>query len=294
MALLKFLGVNGGSSDSHTNAFFFPDPETLVFLDLSLRNFRKARRILTENKARLKRVIVLLTHLHPDHASGVIMLAYAVRHELKDATLEVITDVSLGDDVAKLFDAEGGRISYIEEEDGKLYPDKIYELYMLRMLGEGTRFHLFTHSNGTLVPPQGGDVDKLIPRWFFRAIPTEHAPRLEGATGFELEVEKTRIIYSGDTSTFAPFFRAVEAAAEEDAEKIELYVECSTTKLPVHLFLPEIKSELLELLIAAPNLDIIFMHYDNRYKVAKEVIALNLAVDAKDNPRVFLAENFLF
>ena len=286
---LKFLGVNGGSSESHTNAFFFPDPETLVFLDLSLLNFAKARQILESRRGVLKRVIALVTHLHPDHASGIVMLGYNVRHVLENVTLEVITDVSFGIDAMVHFDTEGGKAIYDEERDRF---DEIYRLYALRNCF-GTRHRIFVGQFGELQET----IDDVfsLPTWFFRVIPTDHAPRLSGATGFEFELDGKRIVYSGDTRESEPFFKAVREAYDEDPEMpIELYLEVSSTKWPVHLYLPDIKQSLIELLLDVPTAKVILMHYDNRYAIAKEVLIANRIMDAIDNPRIFLAEDNLF
>lgn len=238
---LRFLGARNGSSTSHTNAFFMPDSETLVLIDLSLLNVQKAQRIIQRYRDRLTRVIICLTHTHADHVSGVSMLAYVVEHLLSEVRLEIIADSRVLLAARSILDAEGAK-----EADGIV----VYRAPDIKKFA--------------------WDGQEPIPanyHWFGRAIPTEHDRNLLAATGFLFRVNGKAVVYSGDTNTLEPFEHQVWAIAEEETDHrktpIELYLEVQNKKWPAHLYFPEIQPRVEEMLREIPQLNVIFMHYDN-------------------------------
>ena len=70
---LHFLGTGDAFSRHPNNAYFRPDEDTLVFIDLDARNFMRAKREIERKLP--KRIYVLITHMHNDHVSGIPTLA---------------------------------------------------------------------------------------------------------------------------------------------------------------------------------------------------------------------------
>lgn len=69
MQSLKFLGNGSGFTFGHTNAFFETENK-IVLIDISMVNLEKFLSI----KPYLKDTYVVITHMHPDHVSGLAML----------------------------------------------------------------------------------------------------------------------------------------------------------------------------------------------------------------------------
>ena len=79
---LHFLGTGDAFSRHPNNAYFRPDEDTLVFIDLDARNFMRAKREI-ERKVP-KRIYVLITHMHNDHVSGIPTLAEWLKYRCSD------------------------------------------------------------------------------------------------------------------------------------------------------------------------------------------------------------------
>ena len=255
---LKFLGTMNGNSQSHTNAFFMIDEETLVFVDMSLLNMHKAIALIEAYRDTLKSVVLCLTHTHADHVSGASTLAHAVEYLLNGTKLEVIGPRNVLVAARQILCAEGAR-------------DGLVDYYAL---------------NGARL----GDWQKPIPPkydWLFTAIPTTHDERLMGAAGYMLRLNGKVVIYTGDTNTLEPFAKQVRAATDEYADRpIELYVEAQVEKRSTHLCITELIAPLTQLLCETKELKVILMHYDNRDMMVQECAAFPEDV----RQRIYIAE----
>ena len=66
---INFLGNGSGFTNSHTNAYFEKEDD-LVLIDLSMINYGK---IMDFPLSKYKNILILITHMHPDHVSWVGM-----------------------------------------------------------------------------------------------------------------------------------------------------------------------------------------------------------------------------
>ncbi|MBQ6130350.1 hypothetical protein IJI72_01510 [Candidatus Saccharibacteria bacterium] len=246
---LSFFGAMGGSSESHTNAYFMPDDETLVFVDISLVHVWKARRLLETLQQQLKRVCLCITHAHLDHISGVTRLAYLVRYVCPELRLVIYSEGSVSTAVKDILMMTGG---------GKMFPE-----------------------NGRGVYEFGNAYATDRPEWLRAVIRTQHAPQLpSGAVGFEFALkeksgERKVLIYSGDTAVLAPF--AEQLRTHDPNEELELYLDVSTVeKKGLHLCWNEaLKAELTQLLEEYPKLIIGLMHYDDWLTLKGKTLKMN-------------------
>ena len=91
--------------------------------------------------------------------------------------------------------------------------------------------------------------------WFGSAIPTAHSPQLEGKCfGYRLNIGGKNVIYTGDTSTLAPFKPFL-------TQNCELYVDVSINYGMIHLKLEDALPELVE--FAEKGVQVYLMHLDN-------------------------------
>ncbi len=112
-------------------------------------------------------------------------------------------------------------------------------------------------------------------------IPTEHTPQLSGRCfGYLLREGSQDIIYTGDTATLSPFIPYLDQAAA-------LYTEVSTHRSPVHLYLEDVKAELIK--VAEAGTPVYLMHLDDEVTVSEQIknTPLQLAglYESKENPR---------
>lgn len=134
---LNFFGNGSGFSNSHTNSYFIKD-DTLYIIDCSLLNLEK---IMQLNPQEYKRCVVILTHLHDDHASGLGLfiqkmfyvynkkiLLYAPENVLNDINLILdltgVPDtlyVSIKQDELNLNSFQPIKTIHAPELDGKCY-----------------------------------------------------------------------------------------------------------------------------------------------------------------------------
>lgn len=68
---LTFLGNESGFGVHHTNAHFYDDGN-LVFIDLSMSNIEKAKKLISTVS---KNIYIVITHMHDDHFSGVTLFS---------------------------------------------------------------------------------------------------------------------------------------------------------------------------------------------------------------------------
>lgn len=307
---LKFLGTMNGGSESHTNAYYLPDPETIVFFDLSLLNAYRAERII-RTRPGLTKFYNLITHTHCDHASGVELFAYGVKMFFPGHLTNVITDESIAAEVKLHLDTGGMR---------KMDGDESYKLLMWkrrRMIqacdgsceewetigpnesvpGEQVRAELvkvtgFTNNRILNVKDlKSCELDYCPvkkPDWFIGTIPTTHGRRLTGASGFMVSAKEKLIIYSGDTETIEPFVECTERMLTARRQMpTELYLDVTTVQSRRHPYFPDVAKRLTELVQTYPGLEIVLMHYNDRALLREMVRSL---MPGLSGTRVFLAE----
>ncbi len=285
---LKFLGTMNGFSQSHTNAYFFPDSETLAFLDLSLYNFEKAKRLVDRNADRLKRVILFLTHTHDDHISGVPRLAFHVRHKIPGVKLEVLTSTLLIQDAYRICFGMGARplVGSNGELDDVIriygqalnkailsrWSDQVEFLVDQNLLDERSRF--------------------VIPDWFVKTVPTTHSPRLLGSCGFVFRLNEKAVIYTGDTNASEHFYEQAERFVTENIDMkpipTELYIDMETIETGVHLYWEKEKKNLERLLRRTNHLKVVLMHCNDCEVMVDEALTMNLRLGGE--PKLFVAE----
>ncbi|MBR2587383.1 hypothetical protein IKE71_03380 [Candidatus Saccharibacteria bacterium] len=254
---LRFFGTMNGESESHTNAVFFPDPNTIVFIDSSMLNVYRQRSLIKNSL--IKSVYCCITHTHDDHASGAGRLAWCTHHLQPGHELTFLVDATVKNDLIGKLTREG--VIEKSTDEGPIYNLMEYVHY--------GKAWVFNDRYGNCNPRL------LKPDWFIGTIPTDHTPRLNGATGFAFKVDGKLIIYSGDTNTIAPFVRFIERTtgqANYDAETpIELYLDVEVRESTSHLQFAKVKAELAKLLAKYPTMRIILMHYEHYTKLAYEV-----------------------
>lgn len=169
---LHFLGTGDAFSRHPNNAYFRPDEDTLVFIDLDARNFMRAKREIERKIPR--RIFVLITHMHNDHVSGIPTLAEWLRYKCADYSDSL----------------------YI------CAPEKIL-VYMAKELFE---YRNLTDDMVTFVTVES--MCREEKSWLISAIPTLHVEgHFEGLCyGYLLSIGFLRVLYSGDTKTLDPFF----------------------------------------------------------------------------------------
>lgn len=257
---LKFLGTGPGSGVDHTNAWFMPDPETLVFVDMSIVHMNKVHEMLAALKHQVKQVCLCVTHCHPDHISGVTNLTFLVRHYFPDTVLEIYTETSVQSSLERILYATGaGRPGLHHGVDG---------YYRFK--------HTFTSSR---------------PYWLRQVIRTKHAPNLPGgAVGFVFQTGGVFAIYSGDTCDPTPFFEA-ETLVDYPFITTELYLDIATSdRNGLHrVWDHALERELANLLRQRPKLSIVFMHYSNRGALAKKIRECR-RFTPEMRERIFIAE----
>lgn len=224
--MLQFFG-RGSAFDDEQNSAFFSDGDDVILVDCPMSSFHKLRKMniehLTDSR-NIRIIIILVTHTHGDHVSGIatlIQFAYYVWH------------------VPVVVAAPNAEV----KEDLR---------YLIRRLEgcDDIAYHLTT-----------ADRLKL---WVKDVIPTTHAPGLAGRCfGYHLLVDDNNVIYTGDTNTFEPYIPYI-------SEGSTLYVEVSSRKSPVHLYLPDILDDLIDL--TEKGIDVYLMHLDNEAAI-NEMIA---------------------
>ncbi len=273
---LKFFGVMNGYSESHTNAFFFPDPETIVLIDLSALNMHKASRLL-ENCPNLKHIYACVTHNHYDHVQGLEMIAFSIRAFFPGILLTLIVDESIREETVAHLDTGGLKtiINHAGEED------KVYELYSFDQYG--TAYSFYSKDGKALQ-------QMLKPNWFVRTLPTTHSPRLKGSSGFAFMIHEKLVVFSGDTNQLGPYVAFLndmfDHQDDRDNAQIEFYLDVTTRKNEFHLNFMDVCDELTKLLSSYPKAKIILMHYDDPVLLERQV---ERAMPGMLNNRVYLA-----
>ena len=163
--VLKFLGNGSGFSDEHTSAYFDTYNSELVIIDCSMLNVQKLKK--ATNLFCYDKFVVLVTHTHGDHCSGLGLWTQYVHFTLQKEITIIAPSNKVKENIEYL-------LNKIEGCDSSWY---------------------------TLIT-----ADEVYKPWFGAAILTEHSPQLAGKCfGYRLNIDGKNVIYTGDTSTLRPF-----------------------------------------------------------------------------------------
>lgn len=183
--MLSFLGRGSAFTDKHNSAYFI-DNKTLVLIDCPMSAFVDIKNSCLDA---IDDIVVLVTHTHSDHISGIPMLIdYCHFVDKKNVTVVAPSD-----------EVKTDLLYYIKVIDG--CDDSWY----------------------TLV-----NESEVSYPWLVGVIPTTHAPGLAGKCfGYELLIGGKTIIYTGDTATLKPFISRVNNGAlytEVSSHKSDVHI----------------------------------------------------------------------
>ena len=251
--ILHFLGNEGAFGETHTNAFFYYDRETVVIIDLSLLNLKKAERLISDE---IKRVFIINTHMHDDHFSG-IPTFFHWNYYVAKKEIFVINALPLYDD-------------FVSEMKIKGVTEKQYNLISFKSdLSDYKVSGNITSNSTTYI----SGIISIIRSFLVEIIPTEHVPDLKGKCfGFHLMYDNKDVFYTGDTNSLKPFF-------DRMGHGCELYTEMACIKTGVHLFWEEHKEELIKI---SEKCSIFLMHVDDNEKLLKEIDGTQIKVVTLD------------
>ena len=276
---LKFFGTMNGASGSHTNAFFCPDDETIVFLDMSLLNVYAADDLI-RMMPNLRHYYMCITHNHYDHVSGIDKLAFDVRLYSPGSSLTIIVDERIREETVMHLET-GGLRSLPGHYGGEVYELLSFDSY---------------RSAYTFRDKNGKPISRMVsPEWFVKTIPTSHSLRLSGASGFALNVDGSLIIYSGDTSQLSPYVEFLRDKISDEQRNarndppIEFYLDIMARKGELHLSFSEVAEDLKCLLTSYPTMKLILMHYDEVGKLKQLIEKL---MPASQGWPVYIAKPF--
>lgn len=167
--MLRFLG-RGSAFSNENNCAFFVEEKTLVLLDCPMSAFAKLKE---KNLAAYDRIVVLVTHTHGDHSSGIGMLVDYCYFVAKTPITVVVPCEAVCSDIRFLLrNLEGCN-------------DAWYELLLAEDIHE---------------------------TWFRKAVPTTHSEELAGKCfGYVLSVKGQNVVYTGDSNTIDPFLPYLQA-----------------------------------------------------------------------------------
>lgn len=169
-------------------------------------------------------IYVLITHTHGDHVGGLGLFVQYVYFTLKKKVTIVAPSAMVAADIRTLLMIEGNDSSW---------------------------FNLITVENLKDKP------------WFCRAIRTKHSPELDKKCfGYQLVVDKEKVIYTGDTSTLEPFLPYISKGTL-------LYVDTSVYYGMIHLKLEDMLGDLIEL--TKGGVKVYLMHLDDDFEAEKRI-----------------------
>lgn len=155
MQSLKFLGTGSGFTFNHTNAYFETATD-FVLLDISMMNLEKLLLL----KPYEKETYVLITHMHPDHVSGLAMLIQWYFYKFDKKLIILSPSIDIYCDIYQFLFIQG-----VQKD--------IYEIKLTE------------------------DIKK---EWFVSKIQTNHAPELNSCWSYMLRINGKIIFYTGDTN----------------------------------------------------------------------------------------------
>ena len=207
--MLTFFG-RGNAFSEYNNSAYFMNGDELVLIDFPMSSFYKLRLMLERERISAARCTVLVTHTHGDHVGGIpTLIQYA--YYVIHRRVDVIAP---SDEVAE-------------------------DLRCLIARIEGCAADAYT-----IMTAKEAKRD-----WLLGTIPTKHAPELEGRCfGYLLDVDGSRVVYTGDTAVIEPFLPYLE-------DGVKLYADVSLRSTPVHLHLDELRKA-----VSGRNIEVYLMH----------------------------------
>lgn len=167
-------------------------------------------------------ITVLVTHTHSDHVSGIPMLIHYAYFVLHIPVTVVVPNEAVRKEMLFLIDCMDG-----------CAPDA---------------YSLLTCT-------------EFSADWLMAAIPTVHAPRLQGKCfGYHLCIDGQNVVYTGDTATLEPFLPLLR-------EGSYLYTEAAQYQSRVHLYIKHILPLLKKL--RAEGVHIYLMHLDDEFAMTQ-------------------------
>lgn len=237
---VNFFGTGSGFTSSHTNAYFFKD-KNIVLIDLSMQHVEKAVNLVKKTKP--EDVYLILTHMHPDHVSGIVMFAQHLFYTM-GMNLKIIVPNELYKDIIKILEIEGAERSmcYVIP----IHRDKETAIRMPLSVRE--KYKIFISS------------------WLLDIIDTDHAPELYGKCfGYRFCIDDSYIIYTGDTCSLENFMPYIKW---KNCSHTEFYVDCSLHYGKVHLKWENIKDQLKNM--ADSGIKVYLMHMDDEEEMKKQ------------------------
>lgn len=166
----------------------------------------------------LKQITVLVTHTHSDHVGGIPMLIHFAKFVLGITVTVVVPNDTVREEMLFLIDRMDG-----------CAPDA---------------YTLVTCAD-------------FAAEWFIAAIPTVHAPQLQGkCVGYHLRIDGQDVIYTGDTATLEPFLPLLHTGAY-------LYTEAAQHPSGVHLHITKMLPQLKK--FSKEGVHVYLMHLDDEY-----------------------------
>lgn len=166
--------------------------------------------------SKYKEIYVLITHTHGDHICGLGLFVQYAYFVFKKHIVIGTPSRAVAADIETVLTIEGNDTSWYELITGEELKEK---------------------------------------EWFIDCVLTQHSPQLEGKCfGYNLVVDNTNVVYTGDTSTLKPFLPYLTDCSE-------LYVDTSVYYGMIHLKLEDALSDFME--FTKKGIKVYLMHIDD-------------------------------